>query len=168
MTDPVYVTLRSLHILGATIWAGGTLVLAGFHEYVIDPGEPERTIQRLAAYDRMSTAVGAAGIVGIAAGLPLYWIVSGGLSAQWMTSAYGAAITTGAVAALGAFLVAIPMVAVTNERSKELHAELQSRDLSQEDAETIQKLFVRLRRGERAMSVLLGVAILAMAAAQSV
>lgn len=167
MADPLLAVLRAIHVLGAVIWAGGTIVLAAFHEYVIDPGDPERTIQRMAEYDRMSSMVGASGIVGILAGLWLYWIVSGGLNPNWVTSPYGLTITIGAVAALAAFAVAVPMVAMTNERSKELYDELQAgRDLTEADATTIENLYNRLRKGERWMSVLLMIAVLAMGIAQ--
>lgn len=168
MADPFLAVLRAFHILGAVIWAGGTIVSAAFHEYVIDPGAPERTIQRMAEYDQMSTMVGASGIIGILAGLGLYWIVSDGLNPSWVTSTYGLTITIGAVAALAGFVVAVPMVAMTNERSKELHDELQGRELTEEDAATIEELYNRLRKGERWMSVLLTVAVLAMGIAQYV
>lgn len=169
MPDLLLAVLRAVHILGAVTWAGGSFVLAAFHEYVIDPGDPERTIQRMAEYDRMSTMVGASGIVGIIAGLVLYWIVSDGINPGWVTSPYGLTITVGAVAGLAAVAVAFPMVAQTNERSKELYAELQDgRELTEDDAETIEALYDRLRRGERWMSVLLIIAVLAMAIAQYV
>lgn len=169
MADPLLAVLRAVHVVGAVIWTGGTIVLAAFHEYVIDPGDPERTIQRLAEYDRMSTMVGASGIVGILAGLWLYWIVSDGLNPSWMTSPYGLTITIGAVAALAGFAVAVPTVAMTNERSKELYNELQGgRDLTEDDAATIEHLYHRLRRGERWMSVLLLIAVVAMGVAQYV
>lgn len=169
MADPLLAVLRAIHVLGAVIWAGGTIVLAAFHEYVIDPGDPERTIQRMAEYDRMSNMVGASGIVGILAGLWLYWIVSGGLNPNWVTSRYGLTITIGAVAALAGFAVAVPMVAMTNERAKELYDELQAgRALSEDDAATIENLYNRLRKGERWMSVLLMIAVLAMGIAQYV
>lgn len=168
LADPLLAILRAIHVLGAVIWAGGTIVLAAFHEYVIDPGEPERTIQRMAEYDRMSSMVGASGIVGILAGLVLYWIVSDGLNPSWITSPYGLTITIGAIAAFVGFAVAVPLVAMTNERSKELSDELKDRELTEEDAVTIEELYERLRTGERWMSLFLAIAVLAMGIAQYV
>lgn len=167
MADLLLAALRGIHVLGTVFWAGGTFLLAGYHEYVVDPGEPERTLERLAAYDDMSTMVGASGIVGVIAGLLLYWFVSGGLAMSWITSTYGLSITVGGVAALAAIAVAFPTVAMSNERSKELYAEFEeSGELTAEQAETVETLYRRIRMGERWMSVLIGVAVLAMAVAQ--
>lgn len=167
MADFLLAALRGIHVLGTVFWAGGTFLLAGYHEYVVDPGEPERTLERLAAYDDMSTMVGASGIVGVLAGLVLYWFVSGGLAMSWITSPYGLSITVGAVAALAAIAVAFPMVAMPNERSKELYETFQeSGELTAEQAETVDRLYERIQSGERWMSVLLAIAVLAMASAQ--
>lgn len=167
MTDPLLAGLRAIHVLGTVFWAGGTFLLAGYHEYVVDPGPPERTLQRLAEYDDMSNMVGASGIVGVIAGAVLYWFVSGGLAMSWITSPYGLTITVGAVAAIAAIVVAFPLVAQPNERSKALYEEFQeSGELTAAQAETVETLYWRVRTGERWMSVLLAIAVLAMASAQ--
>lgn len=167
MADLLFALLRAVHVLGAVVWAGGTFVLASFHEYVLDPGDPERTIQRMAGYDDMSTMVGASGIVAVAAGLILYWLVSDGLDPTWVTSGYGATITVGAVAGLAAIAVAVPMVGLTNDRAAELHEEVQAADeLTDDHVETMATLRARLRRGERLTALLLAIAVLAMAIAQ--
>lgn len=167
MTDLLLAALRGIHVLGTVFWAGGTFLLAGYHEYVVDPGSPEHTLERLAAYDEMSTMVGAAGIVGVIAGIVLYWFVSGGLAMSWITSPYGLSITVGGIAALSAIAVAFPMVAMSNERSKELYETFQeSGELTAQQADTVETLYGRIQSGERWMSLLLAIAVLAMASAQ--
>lgn len=168
MADVTLAVLRAIHILGNVIWVGGTIVAAAYHEYIIDPGDPRRTLERLAAYDAMSNMIGASGIVGILAGLVLYWIVSGGLDMAWITSAYGTSITVGAVAALIAFAIALPLVARTNSRTVALNEEVGDADeLSAEQAETVERLRGRLVLGERSMAVFMTIAVLAMAVAQT-
>lgn len=169
MTDPVLVILRAIHVLGAVIWAGGTIVLASYHEYVIDPGDPERTLKRMADYDDMSTMIGASGIVAVLAGLVLYWIVSSGLNLAWITSSYGVTITIGAFAGLLAMAVAVPLVGVTNNRSVDLYEEVRdAQALSSQQADTVDRLYRRLRLGERIAALLMVIAALAMAVAQYV
>lgn len=169
MTDLLLVLLRVLHIVGAVFWAGGTFLLAGFHEYVLDPGDPERTIQRMAEYDRMSTVVGASGMIAVLAGLGLYWIVSGGLARTWITSPYGLTITVGALAGLASVAVAFPTVARTNDRATELYETVSEQEgLTAEQAATVEQLHGRLRTGERLVALLLLVAVTAMGVAQYV
>lgn len=167
MADPLLVALRAIHVLGTVFWAGGSFLLAGYHEYVVDPGEPERTLERLAEYASMSNVVGGAGFVGVLAGLALYWIVSGGLAMRWITSPYGMSITVGAVAALAAIVVAFPTVARPNDRAEALYEEYrESGELTANQAETVETLYGRIQSGERLISVLLGIAVVAMASAQ--
>lgn len=167
MTDLLMILLRAVHITGTVFWVGGTVLVAGYHEYVIDPGEPKRTLERMAAYDEMSTMIGLSGIVGILAGLALYWIVSGGLTIAWITSTYGLTITVGGVAALLAVAVAIPFIGFTNNRSVELYETVKDADqLTDEQAAEVSRLRSRLETGERAAAVLMVIAVLAMATAQ--
>lgn len=169
MTDLLLVVLRAVHVVGAVFWAGGTFLLAGFHEYVLDPGDPERTIERMAEYDRMSTMVGASGMLAVLAGLALYWIVSAGLAWSWITSPYGLTITVGALAGLASVVVAFPTVARTNDRATELYETVREQnELTDEQAATVEQLHDRLRIGERLVALLLFVAVTAMGVAQYV
>lgn len=167
MADLLMAVLRAIHIVGTLFWVGATLLVAGYHEYVIDPGAPKRTLQRMAEYDEMSTMVGISGIVGILAGLILYWIVSDGLDMAWITSTYGVTITVGAVAGLIALAIAVPLVGLTNNRSVALYEEVENADQLTEEQETeVERLRARLHNGERAAAVFMVIAVLAMAMAQ--
>lgn len=159
--------LRAIHVLGTAVWVGGTLVVAGYHEYVLDPGDPKRTLRRMAEYDDMSTTIGLSGIIGVLAGFVMYWIVSGGLDMSWITSTYGLTITVGAVAALVAMAVAVPYVGLTNNRSVELYEEVQDAgDLTADQVAEVDRLRSRLRTGERVAGAFMVLALVAMASAQ--
>lgn len=167
MTDVVMAVLRAIHIVGTVVWVGGTVVVAGYHEYVIDPGDPERTLRRMAEYDELSTMVGLSGIVGILAGLVMYWLVSGGLDVAWITSTYGLTITVGGVAGLLAVAIAIPFIGFTNNRSVELYDEVKhAEEMTDDQAAEVRRLRSRLHTGERAAAVFMLLAVLAMATAQ--
>lgn len=167
MTDPVLIGLRAIHIVGAVFWAGSSFLFAGYHEYIVDPGDAERTLSRMAAYGGMSDMVGYAGITSAAAGVILYWFVSNGLAMSWILSPYGLAITIGGASAIAAIGVAIPTVASANSRAEELYREFEETDeLTDAQAEEVHELYHRVGFGERWMSVLIGIAVLAMAVAQ--
>lgn len=167
MADILMVTLRAIHIVGAVFWAGGTFLLGIYHDYVLDPGDPERTLERLADYDTMSKKVGMSGIVSVLAGLVLYWIVSGELDPNWISTPYGSVLTIGALAGIASFAVAIPLIGLTNNRAVELFEEVKDGDeLTDEQAATVRRLRARLKRGERWHGVFLAVAVVAMAIAQ--
>lgn len=167
MTDPLLVALRAIHIIGAVFWAGSSWLFAGYHEYIVDPGDAERTLSRMAAYGEMSDMVGYSGVTSVVAGVILYWIVSGGLQTSWVLSPYGLAITIGGLSAIAAIGVAVPTVASANDRAAELYEEFEDTgQLSDEQAAEVHELYERVGFGERRMSVLIGIAVLAMAVAQ--
>lgn len=167
MADFVMVVLRAIHIVGTVFWVGGTLLVAGYHEYVLDPGDPKRTLERMAEYDDMSTMVGMSGMVGVLAGLVLYWLVSNGLDMSWISSTYGTTITIGAVAGIVAVAITIPYVGLTNNKSVALYQEVgDAAELTAEQAETVDRLQARLHTGERWGAIFMVIAVLAMSTAQ--
>ena len=173
MTDVYIVALRAIHITTAVFWAGGTFLFAWFHETVLDPGDDDRTLRRMADYDGMSTYVGVAGIVAVLTGIVLYWEVSGGLTPEWVGSTYGTTITVGGVVGLAALVVGIVMVGLTNNKAVTLYEEVnggegteRSEGMTNEQVEELHTLHGRLRRGERGVATLQVLAVLAMATAQ--
>lgn len=169
MVDLYLVTLRAIHVLTAVFWAGGTFLLAMSHEFVLNPGRPEETLERMAEYDNMSKKVGFSGIFAVLSGLLLYWEVSGHLSLSWIMSPYGMTITVGAIAGLASMAVAVPMLGMTNNRVSALYEETQGNDtLTDDQRREVTKLEGRLKRGERGVAILLAIAALAMGVAQYV
>lgn len=169
MADPLMAGLRAIHIVGAVFWVGGTFLVAGYREYILDPGDPERTIQRMAEYDDMSTMVGLSGMISVLAGLVLYWIVSNGFDMAWITSTYGTAITVGAVAGLVAVGIGIVMVGLPNNRATALYEEIADQSsVTDDQAATIDQLEATIATGERWGAFFMLIAVLAMATAQYV
>jgi hypothetical protein len=67
----------------------------------------ERFLAHLLFRQRLMPLLVGSALVSIAAGAVLYWMDSGGLSLAWIASPTGLGFTTGAVAALAAFLIAL-------------------------------------------------------------
>jgi uncharacterized membrane protein len=169
MADPYLVLLRAVHVAGAVFWAGGSFLMAGFHGFVLDPGDDEHTLRRLADYAGVSEKIGISGVVSVVAGLLLYWEVSGGLRAAWISSPYGLTITVGAVAGLVAVVVGAGLVGLTNNKVEALaEAVDHGAGLTDGQAAQLEAYRARILRGERLVAALLLVAVLAMATAQYV
>lgn len=167
VADWLLVALRAIHVVGAVFWAGSSFLFASYHEYIVDPGDAERTLSRMAAYGGMSDMVGFSGIISAAAGVILYWFVSDGLAMDWILSSYGLAITVGGVSAIAAIGVAIPTVASANDRAAALHEAYEDDgELTDEQAAEVQDLYHTVESGERWMSVLIAIAVVLMATAQ--
>lgn len=169
MTDVYLIFLRAVHIALAVFWAGGSFVMAGFHGFVIDAGDDERTLRRLAEYAGVSQVIGVSGLFSVIAGLLLYWSVSGGLSSGWVQSPYGLTITVGAVAGILAFVAGAVLVGLTNNNVEALAERVEpGSELTDEQATLVVQYRSRILLGERTVAALLLVAVLAMATAQYV
>lgn len=169
MTDLYLASLRAIHVAAAVFWAGGTFVMAGFHEFIVDPGDDRRTLERMAGYAGVSQMIGVSGIVSVIAGSILYWEVSAGLDMDWIGHSYGTTITVGAIAGLLAIGVGIVLVGLTNNRVESMDESVDDdAHLSTEQSESLEAYRNRILLGERLVSILLLVAVLAMATAQYV
>ena len=95
---------RLIHIGAAVVWAGSAIVFARYVEptgrATGEHGQAFFQEMERRGFTRFMTANV---VVGILAGLYLYWRVSDGLKAAWLTSPFGITITLGAVTALVAF-----------------------------------------------------------------
>lgn len=169
MTDLYLASLRAIHVAAAVFWAGGTFVMAGFHEFIVDPDGERQTLERMAGYAGVSQMLGASGLISVIAGSILYWEVSAGLDMDWIGYSYGTMITAGAIAGILALVVGIVFVGLTNNRVESMDESIsESDDLSPEQAEKLETYRNRIRLGERLVAILLLVAVLAMATAQYV
>lgn len=152
------VVARLLHIIGGISWVGSVLTSVFFIEPTAAAlGEPgSRFLAHLITRRRMTNAMAGAAITAIAAGALLYWIDSGGLRIEWITSGTGLGFTAGAVAALSAFALAGIYLKPGFERLAAL-ADESPDDRRDQEA-------IRLERGLRPIS-LAQVALLLFAAA---
>jgi hypothetical protein len=105
--NPLILVLRLLHIVSGAFWVGTIITTVFFIEPTAKAlgGEGERFVAYLAIRRGLVVVLVIAATTAIAAGALLYWIDSGGLRLEWITSHTGLGFTAGALAALSAFAI---------------------------------------------------------------
>lgn len=161
------IALRVLHIGCGVFWAGAAMMLVGFVEPTVRRMGPEggRFMQHLMGASRFPKAMALAGAVTVLSGLALFWSSSGGVSAAWLQSGHGLAITFGSLAGIGAFLVGALVNGPTAARLGALAARLEtsSGPPPHEIRATFARLQQRLRDGGRRATLLITASVAAMA-----
>jgi uncharacterized membrane protein len=96
------VLIRLIHIFSGVFWAGSAFVLARFIEPAAAATQPEsnKFMQYFMGPTGYVLVQGFAGPLTVLAGLTLYWIDSGGLQLNWITTPTGLGFTIGGIAAL--------------------------------------------------------------------
>ncbi len=162
------VILRILHIAGGVFWAGATLFIVSFLFPAVQAAGPEggKVMQRLTQGPYSRATAGAAAVT-ILSGLLLYLRDSAGLRAEWIGSAFGLTITIGALAAIITYAWGLLATKPAADRLGELSkAAVAGGAPSPAQAAEIQRLQAKLASSARLAAYLLGVAVLAMAAAR--
>ncbi len=104
----VILTLRLVHVVGGVFWVGAAL----FVTFLLGPslkaagpagGAVGQQLRRRRFHDWLLGA----GLVTMASGAWLLWIVSGGLNKAWLESGMGVAMLSGLAASLVALLIAL-------------------------------------------------------------
>ena len=106
------VVLRIVHIVAGAFWVGAAWTIFLFLQPAAREVGPAAGpfMTHLAQKKRLpDIALGAAGFT-ILAGLLMYWRVSDGLNTDWITSAFGIAITLGALSAITAVALGASVV----------------------------------------------------------
>lgn len=164
------IILRILHILAGVFWVGAAMLFFFFVQPTAKALGPQAGpfMGHLTEKRKMPTAIIAASGLTVVAGVLLYWEVSGGFSAAWVTSGMGIGFTVGAVAAIIAFAVGLVVVKPTVTRVGALTAEVQASGgpPSEAQASELQRLGGRLSTVGMANMALLTVAVVAMATAR--
>jgi hypothetical protein len=107
--DILIIVLRLLHIVSGAFWVGSIVLAVLF----IEPTAKAfgTTGERFLAYAlfrmRLLPILVGAATVTIGTGAALYWIASGGLRVEWITTSTGLGFTAGALAALAAYAIAL-------------------------------------------------------------
>ena len=101
--------VRLLHIVAGAFWVGSIVVAVFFVEPTAKAlgATGERFLAYLLFRQRLMPLLVGSALVSITAGAILYWMDSGGLGLAWITSPTGLGFTTGAVAALAGFVIAL-------------------------------------------------------------
>jgi uncharacterized membrane protein len=166
------ILLNLVHILAGVFWAGAALLLSFFLVPAIDAAGPqgEAVMQKLVKGTRFPQAMMASGMLTVLSGLVMYWLVSGGLSAAWVSSNHGVAITLGGI---GGILAAIVGGGVSGRATKRLGTLMQQIQASGGQSTPEQQAQIESLKGTMRWSSLAGsacilVALIGMAVARAV
>lgn len=166
MSMSVFGVLLALHVLAAAFWLGVTLFNAVFLIPSITAAGPAggQVMRQLVQVRRLPTYMNLAVLVTIATGFVLYWWVSAGFAAVWITSRLGISVTLGAAMALVAAAIGQFINAPTAAALGQLGAAIQASGgppAAEQTAEG-QRLRERLARATELEAVLLVIAIVSM------
>jgi uncharacterized membrane protein len=168
--DPFMVAFRIVHIGSAIVWAGGAALFFAYIEPTINALGPdgEKVIGELVGRRHVPIYFLVASTLTVLAGAILYWRDSGGLQLSWITSATGLAFTIGGLSALAAWVggnLLIPKaLGVVGGIGGEMKAA--GGPPSAELLGRMHQAQARLRRIGLIDLILIGIAVLAMAAAR--
>ena len=165
------IILNLVHILAGVSWAGGVLLFTFFVAPAARDAGPQggAFMQKLVNEKRFPQAMMLSGILTILSGLAMYWLVSRGLDAAWMSSDHGIAITVGAIAGI---LAAILSGAMTGRASRRLGALMQEIQAAggqptPEQQEVIKSLQATMRLGSLAGAAFILIALIGMSVARA-
>ncbi len=160
--------LRIIHIVGGAFWAGSAFLLAGYVGPAAGQAGPAgaKFMQSFVLGTRYVVAISAAAGLTVLTGLLLYWRASGGLQTEWMSTGTGVMFTIGGLAGISALVAGI-LTGSTSRKLAEFGASLEGPPTPEQGAE-IAQLQNRLANLGAISSVLLVIALIAMASAQYV
>lgn len=167
------ILLRILHVGFGVFWAGTMFFAVGMLLPSVGDMGPDggKMIKALADRHFLEIVPGAA-LLTILSGLLLFWRDSAGLQPVWMRSGTGIALSTGALAALIAFVLGIAVMRPAIRRNLALaaaEAQAPSEDPARpERMATMQRLRQRAGVAGRWVAFLLGITVVCMAVARYV
>ena len=169
--DPLLAIARVLHIGLGAFWAGSVLFLA----FVLDPsvrasGPAGGQVMGALAQRGLTQILLTAGFIAIASGIYLFYVVSGGFTAEYSRSAPGIIYSLGLVASVVAWCIGFFVSRPTVARMGALSASLAATSEDQRGAITARMGALRQRLTTALMSVatLLSVVLASMALARYV
>jgi len=164
------IILRILHIACGVLWAGGIFMLALFIMPAVDASGPEggKVMRQLAGTNNFPIVMLIAATLNIVAGLLLYWRDSNGLSADYMSSPQGMAISTGMITAIIAYVMGITINRPGTARMAKIGSEIATAGGKPNDGQMAElgRLKNRIFTSTRYMAILLLITVVAMAIAR--
>ncbi len=166
----ILTALRLIHIFAGVFWAGAAIALAAFIMPAVKAAGPAGGVfmQKLMQHTRLSFFMNLSSLLTSLAGITLYWIVSGGLSLNWLTTGHGVGITIGSIAGLLEYFSGLLIIAPTVKRMEALGVAIQTAGgppASDQLAE-MRTLEGRLGSSQVRGAVFLAVAVMGMAIAR--
>jgi hypothetical protein len=162
-------TMRLLHVVLGTFWAGTLIFNALFLQPAMrDAGPDGARVAGGLIRRRFLDVMPLVAFVTIGCGLWLYWHVSGGFQASYMRSLTGMTIGVGALAALVAFVIGLSILRPALLRAAALSQAAAQAPAAERDAQmaTVQTLRVRAAVAGRVVAGLLVLAAATMAVAR--
>ena len=168
--EALFLVARVLHIGGALFWVGAAFTSTFFLEPTMKALGPDanRFTEYLVNRRRFPVAIALSGAITILAGAYLYWIDSGGLRLEWITSRTGIGFTIGAIAAIAAYVIGFIVIRPAYERLGSLIGELASQGGVPTDAQRgeLEEIDARVKWANWVDAALLTAAFVTMAVAR--
>ena len=166
--DWLHIVLRIVHIAAAIFWVGSSVFLHFFVEPTMHSLGPQGGpfMTHMMQTRKLPVFISISGVLTILAGLALYWDDSNGFDPEWITSGPGLGFTVGAIAAILAFVIGVGVVRPRVVRMGALGSAMASGPPSQEQVQEMGAIQRSLRSISTLNLVLLGIAVVAMAAAR--
>jgi hypothetical protein len=169
--DPYLIVLRLLHIPFGVFWVGSSLAFVWFVGPAVGAVGPDggKVVRQLILRTRWITAVTLAAVSTNLSGLLMYWHDSSGLKLSWITGGMGPMLTLGGIAGLLAGYFGVN-VGKTGQELAKLGERIESAagPPSPEDAAELGQLQARMQSLGSTASIVMVIAILAMASARYV
>lgn len=166
----VLTALRLIHISAGVFWAGTAIALAAFIMPAVKAAGPAggEFMQKLIQHTRLSFFMNLSSLLTSLAGIALYWIISGGLSLNWLTTGHGLGITLGSIAGLLEYFSGLLIIAPTAKRMEALGVALQAAGGSPTSAQLAEMGTLERKLGSSQVrgAVFLAIAVIGMAIAR--
>jgi uncharacterized membrane protein len=166
----VILFLRILHIVAGVLWAGAAIVYVTHVKpavQLIGPAGP-MFMQAYIGRRKYPLFMQVSSILCVGAGVIMYWLASGGLSMEWITSGPGLGYTIGSVAGLLSFFLGAFFIGPRAGRLGGLGQAIAAAGgpPSAAQGEEMQRLESEIGRYEAVEFVLLVIALMTMATAR--
>jgi hypothetical protein len=161
--------LNVIHILAGAFWAGSALLLTFFILPAVSAAGPQggAVLEKLTQETRFPMAMALGGALTVLSGLVMYWLVSGGLSAAWISSPHGIAISVGAVAGIGCAIAGGAVAGRATKRLGALVEEHAGKTPTAEQQAEMDRLKATMRQGSVLSSLFILVALIGMGLARA-
>jgi hypothetical protein len=167
--DLLLIVMRLLHVGLGVFWAGVMIFNSIFlGPSVRDAGPDGAKVMAGMMRRRFMDVMPVVAILNILSGLWLYWKMSGGFEPAYMRSATGMAFGTGGVLAIIAFIIGVTVVRPSMLKAMALGPRIAQAQPQEKDAmmAEAQSLRVKAMGAGKVVSLLLGLAVAAMAVAR--
>ena len=169
----LYITLlRLIHIFSAVTWIGGAIFMASVIVPTVQAAGPEggRFMMRMASFGRLSRVLNVSAILTTLAGLLLYYPTAGQFNSQWLRSAHGITLTLGAITGIVTFLHGFLVTGRASTRMTVVANEIFAKQgpPAPEQLKEAQMLGAKLASGAMLTAAMGSIALLLMAAAQTI